>query len=87
VSIDDSKRRPATGRRVEEGRYTNFFQIGHNAFEFLLEFGQQGGKIHTRLYLSPPHARMLSDLLNDALRKHAKIYGPESIVDPSDDIQ
>ena len=87
MSSDDFKRRPATGRKVEEGRYANFFQIGHNACEFLFEFGQQGGMIHTRLYLSPPHARMLSDLLSDALRKNAKIYGPESIVDPSDDIQ
>jgi hypothetical protein len=23
-----------------EGRYANYFQIGHNAFEFIIDFGQ-----------------------------------------------
>ena len=59
----------------EEARYANFFQIGHNAFEFLLEFGQQEGKIHTRIYVSPPHARMFCDLLTDTLAQHARVYG------------
>jgi hypothetical protein len=40
--------------RKPEGRYANFFQIGHNAAEFLLEFGQEEGRIiHTRIYMSP----------------------------------
>jgi Protein of unknown function (DUF3467) len=74
-----------TLRKNEEGRYANFFQIGHNAFEFLLEFGQQEGKIHTRIYVSPPHARMLCDLLSDTLAEHARIFGagPESSRTPS----
>jgi hypothetical protein len=52
-------------------RYANFFQVGHNAYEFLLEFGQQDSEIHTRIYLSPQHAQMLSELLNAALREHS----------------
>jgi len=64
-----------TLRKDEEGKYANFFQIGHNAFEFLLEFGQQEGKIHTRIYVSPPHARILRDLLVDTLAQHEKIFG------------
>jgi len=35
-----------------------------------MEFGQQDGNIHTRIYLSPQHARILSDLLQEALREH-----------------
>lgn len=62
-------------RRDEEGRYANFFQIGHNAFEFLLEFGQEEGQIHTRIYLSPPHARILCDLLTGTLEEHARMFG------------
>ena len=27
----------------EDARYANFFQVGYNAFEFLLEFGQHQG--------------------------------------------
>jgi Protein of unknown function (DUF3467) len=64
VSEKDKKRLNPTAR------YSNFFQVGHNAYEFLLEFGQQDSEIHTRIYLSPQHARMLSDLLLNALREH-----------------
>lgn len=67
--------RSRTLRKSEEGRYANYFQIGHNAFEFLLEFGQQEGKIHTRIYVSPPHARILCNLLSDTLEQHARIFG------------
>ena len=55
----------------EDARYANFFQIGYNAFEFLLEFGQREGRIHTSIYLSPQHARMLSDLLLGALKEYS----------------
>lgn len=58
----------------DPARYTNFFQIGHNAFEFLLEFGQQE-QIHTRIYLSPQHAQILSDLLLDTLNRHQQLFG------------
>jgi Protein of unknown function (DUF3467) len=58
--------------RKQEGRYANFFQIGHNAAEFLLEFGQEEGRIHTRIYMSPQHAQILSDLLTDALKRHSE---------------
>jgi hypothetical protein len=55
----------------EHARYANFFQVGFNAFEFLLEFGQREGRIHTSIYVSPQHAKMLSDLLLGALKEYA----------------
>jgi hypothetical protein len=64
---------PSTGK--EQGRYANFFQIGHNAFEFWIEFGQQDGGIHTRIYVSPRHARILSDLLVEALTQYEIAFG------------
>ena len=64
-----------SGKRGD-ARYANVFQIGHNAFEFLLEFGQQEARIHTRIYVSPQHARMLADLLVESLRKYETNYGP-----------
>lgn len=67
--------------RKEQGRYANFFQIGHNAAEFLLEFGQEDGSIHTRVYISPQHARILSDLLLETLHRHEKAFGPVSTPD------
>lgn len=68
MDSEESKRRQSKG--AKEGRYANFFQIGHNAFEFLLEFGQQDRGIHTRIYVSPQYARVLSDLLLETLRQH-----------------
>jgi hypothetical protein len=34
----ENESQPATGEL--EGRYANYFKVGHNAFEFLLDFGQ-----------------------------------------------
>jgi Protein of unknown function (DUF3467) len=78
VNNEDPKSYPSVSRRWEEGRYANFFQIGHNAFEFLLEFGQQDGAdgvIHTRIYVSPQHARMLANLMLETLQQHERIFG------------
>ena len=55
---------------AKEGRYANFFQIGHNEFEFVIEFGQQDLGIHTRIYASPQSARVLRDLLVETLYQH-----------------
>jgi hypothetical protein len=60
---------------IEDARYANFFQVGYNAFEFLLEFGQREGRIHTAIYVSPQHARLLSDLLQEALRAYDEKHG------------
>jgi hypothetical protein len=68
TSRDRPRRAPLSVKEL--GRYANFFQIGHNAFEFLIEFGQQDGGIHTRIYVSPGHAQILSDLLIKTLREH-----------------
>jgi hypothetical protein len=65
--------------------YVNYFEVAHNRYEFLIEFGQyRPGKdeaagtmaIHTRLALSPPYAKMLSDLLSRAVAEHEKAHGP-----------
>jgi hypothetical protein len=70
VKSEDPKTRHSKGPASKEGRYANFFQIGHNAFEFLIEFGQRDGGIHTRIYVSPQYARVLSDLLLETLSEH-----------------
>jgi uncharacterized protein DUF3467 len=71
VGSEESKHRQTTkSASTKEGRYANFFQIGYNAFEFLIEFGQQDRGIHTRIYVSPQYARVLSDLLLQTLQQH-----------------
>ncbi len=68
ISMSSAPRKP----KEEDARYANFFQVGYNAFEFLLEFGQREGRIHTAIYVSPQHARMLSDLLVGALKEYSE---------------
>jgi uncharacterized protein DUF3467 len=76
MDSEESKRRQSSRNlSTKEGRYANFFQVGHNEFEFLFEFGQQDGGIHTRIFVSPQYARVLSELLIETLRQHEFEFG------------
>ena len=64
-----------------EGKYANYFQIGHNAVEFIVEFGQlysddTAPLLHTRIITSPSYAINLLKLLTEALAEHEVHYGP-----------
>lgn len=64
-----------------EGRYANYFEIGHNAFEFILDFGQlyaeQGkARLHTRIIMGPAYAGALLDTLRKAIGRYIDSYGP-----------
>jgi hypothetical protein len=67
----------------EDARYANFFRVGYNAFEFLLEFGQREGRIHTSIYVSPQHAKMLTELLLGALKEFEEGKGPTGSTVPT----
>jgi hypothetical protein len=63
-----------------EGRYANSFRVGHNAFEFLLDFGQsfpEGAteRIHTRIVLSPAYALELLKLLRESVEEYEGAFG------------
>jgi hypothetical protein len=63
-----------------EGRYANYFEIGHNAFEFLLDFGQlyfedPEASLHTRIVTSPVYAKRLSGVLQQALSQYEASFG------------
>lgn len=69
--------------------YVNYFELGHNPFEFLIDFGQfhpgladgEGATaIHSRIALAPPYAKMLSALLARSVREHESEYGPIAVV-------
>lgn len=71
--------------------YVNYFEMGHNPFEFLIDFGQyhpgasegEGATaIHSRIALAPPYAKMLSDLLARSVREHEAEYGVIAAVAP-----
>lgn len=59
--------------------YANYFEVGHNAFEFLFDAGQvdpQTGIIRftTRIAISPVHAKLLSALLAQSIEQFEAQY-------------
>jgi Protein of unknown function (DUF3467) len=71
--------------------YVNYFEMGHNPFEFLIDFGQYhpgpdeddgATAIHSRIAMAPPYAKMLSDLLARSVREHEAEYGTIAAVAP-----
>jgi hypothetical protein len=82
---------PSRGR-VPLARYVNYFEVGQNAYEFLIDFGQyqpesEGIVRHTRIALGPTHAKLLASLMAQALERHETEHGaiasPEDL-DPSE---
>ena len=72
--------------RYLEGRYANYFEVGHNAFEFVLDCGQiydPDGlpRFHTRLVIIPTHMVELLGLLGRSVAQYestiARIRRPE----------
>jgi hypothetical protein len=61
-----------------EGRYSNSFRVGFNAYEFVIDFGQQyddgPSRTHTRIVTSAGSARGLCELLATSLREHDAKY-------------
>jgi hypothetical protein len=66
-----------------EGRYSNTFQIGYNAYEFIFDFGQchppDKELIHTRIVTSPSSAKDFSELLQSSLAAHGQKYHLEKL--------
>lgn len=63
-----------------EGRYSNYFSVGHNAFEFLFDFGQLYGeeikpRLHTKIVTSPYYAKALSETLDESIRQYERTHG------------
>src|SRR5262249_19169334 len=63
-----------------EGRYANYFKIGHNASEFLLDFGQfypgsTEAQCHTRIITSPIYANALLVTLRESIERYEQTFG------------
>ena len=70
--------RPASS--PSKGLYANHFEVGHTAFEFVIDFGQNySGKppsaCHTRIVTSPVYARALLDTLQRAIAQYEAAFG------------
>jgi len=65
---------------ILEGHYANTFQVGHNAFEFLLDFGQvlpetENPRFHTRIITGPVYAKAFAEVLHEALLTYEATFG------------
>jgi len=63
------------------GRYVNYFKIGHNAFEFVLDFGQiyeegRPASLHTRIVTAPVYAKSLLGVLRESIEQYEQLFGP-----------
>ena len=66
--------------RKIEGKYSNYFKIGHNAFEFMIDFGQyypeiEEAELYVRIITSPIHAKALLETLNNSIESYEKAFG------------
>jgi hypothetical protein len=60
--------------------YANYYEIGHNAFEFLIDFGQFQPEVgtvrmHSRMVTGPVHAKLLAQLLTEAIKRFEAEHG------------
>lgn len=63
-----------------EGRYANYFTVGYNAFEFLLDFGQfyseeKEARLHTRIITNPIYAKALLQTLRESIDRYEQTFG------------
>jgi hypothetical protein len=81
------------GTRVREGKYANYFEIGHNPFEFYVDFGQydpqsQKVQMHTRIVTSPAYAKIMGRTLLSSVesfeREHGTIQANSEEIDAMD---
>jgi hypothetical protein len=73
-----SQTKPA---RIREGKYANYFEVGHNPFEFYFDFGQydppsENVRILTRILTSPNCAKMLLETLSSSIQNFEREHGP-----------
>ena len=77
--MSQENERPSVPSELE-GRYANYFKVGHNAVEFLLDFGQfHAGNaevhFHTRIISIPVYAKALLQTLGESIAQYEQTFG------------
>jgi hypothetical protein len=63
-----------------EGKYANYFKVGHNAYEFVIDFGQyypesEEAELYTRIITSPAYATALLKTLEESITGYEQTFG------------
>ena len=79
---------PSDARDAPLAVYANYCEVGHNAYEFLLDFGQfrpESGtvQVHSRIVAGPVQAKLFARLFSDAVERFEAQHG--AIADIADD--
>jgi len=66
--------------RVHDRKYANYFEVGHNPFEFYVDFGQydphsEKVQMHTRIVTSPAYAKMMGETLSSSVESFEREHG------------
>jgi hypothetical protein len=67
------------GKKIE-GKYANFFKVGYNAFEFVMDFGQfypgtDEAELSVRVITSPFYAKAFLTTLKESMAAYERTYG------------
>lgn len=62
------------------GEYANYLEVGHNAFEFVLQFGQAfesaaEARVHTRIVTNPVCAKAMLKTLQTSVDSYEAAHG------------
>lgn len=73
------------GEKEAEGIYSNLAIITHSPAEFVIDFtrvlpGVPKAKVHARIVMTPQHARMLLNAINDNIMKYEQKFGEIKLV-------
>jgi hypothetical protein len=68
------------GEKEAEGIYSNLAIISHSPAEFIIDFtrllpGVPRARVHARIVMTPQHARLLLNALDDNIAKFERAYG------------
>jgi hypothetical protein len=69
-----------SGRGHLLARYANYFMVGHNPNEFIVDFGQcdvggEAQKIHTRIVTAPFYAKAFLNVLQQSINEYEEQFG------------
>ncbi len=63
-----------------EGKYANYFKVGHNALEFVMDFGQfyrdsGEAQLHTQIVTNPTYAKAMLEILRESIEQYERSFG------------
>ena len=63
-----------------EGKYANYFKVGHNAFEFVIDFSQfypesEEAELCARIITNPIYAKALLETIRKSIEQYERTFG------------